>query len=302
MEQSLRRRPDLGDPLSRVLIPLALGITRRMMLRGGTVSCSRTLGGIHTHYYHTPARPRAAPGIPVVLIHGIADSALTWAFTMRGLARLGPVYAVDLPGFGQSAYPPGRRYATIREHVAVIQDLIKTELGQPALLVGNSMGGWVAARLAELSPELVRGIVLLDPGGAMLGGRSSWESFVRTVRVPDLATVRLIYRQMFGRVPLALYLGQRSFQDLFLRDSVRQFVDAASEADFFTPEDLRQIRVPAALVWGDRDTFLPAGSFEFFRDHLQAAEVLVLQGCGHLPQRERPIRLVRFVRRFAGRL
>ncbi len=43
----------------------------------------------------------------------------------------------------------------------------------------------------------------------MLGGRADWDPFVATVAVPDLRTVRTIYRQMFGQVPLPLYLGQK---------------------------------------------------------------------------------------------
>ncbi|HMQ29270.1 MAG TPA: alpha/beta fold hydrolase [Chloroflexaceae bacterium] len=302
MEQSVRRRLDLGGPLSRVIIPLAFGITRRAMLRAGVSSHERRIEGMLVHAYQAPGRPGSDPDLPVVLLHGIADSALTWAFTMRGLARVGPVYAIDLPGFGQSGYPPGRRYATIREHVAVVAAFIEAVVGRPALVVGNSMGGWIAGRLAELAPELVRGIVLIDPGGAMLAGEASWEPFVRTVTVSDLRSVRLIYRQMFGRVNPALYLGQRGFQNLFLRDAVRHFIESADLNDFFTPDDLRQIGVPAALVWGECDRFLPAGSFEFFRDNMPGARVLLLEGCGHLPQQERPRRVARFVREFAAAL
>jgi pimeloyl-ACP methyl ester carboxylesterase len=302
MEQTFYRRINLGEPLSRVLLPLVLGITRRTLLRGGAMSCERRLGGILTHYYHIPARLGAHPHLPVVLIHGIADSALTWAFVTKGMARIGPVYAVDLPGFGQSGYPPGRRYASIREHVGVIQELIREVIGGPALLVGNSMGGWIAGRLAELSPELTCGIVLLDPGGAQLNGRASWQKFVDTVAVPDLPTVRRVYRQMFGRVPLALYLGQHSFQQIFTRDAVRHFIAAASEEDFFRPQDLARISVPIGQIWGARDHFLPTGSFEFFREHLPNSKLLVLPGCGHLPQRERPRQVVRFTREFAESL
>lgn len=270
------------------------------MLRAGVASETHRLAGMHINVYCAPPGPGADQHLPVVLLHGIADSALTWAFTLRGLARIGPVAALDLPGFGQSGYPHGRRFATIGEHVAVVQAYISEVVGRPALLVGNSMGGWIAARLAELSPELVRGVVLVDPGGAMLGGRDSWEPFVRTVSVSDLRSVRLIYRQMFGRVNPALYLGQRSFQELFLRDAVRHFVASAELDEFFTADDLRAIAVPVGLVWGERDRFLPAGSFEFFRDNLPGAKLLVLRGCGHLPQQERPRRLVRFVREFAA--
>jgi len=311
LESELRRRLELGTPLSRVVIPIALGLTRRVLLRSGATSEERRLADVLTHYYQRAGRPGSDPATPVVLIHGIADSALTWAFTIGGMARVGPVYALDLPGFGQSGSPAGKRFASIAEQTAVVAALLRQVVGLPAILVGNSMGGWVAARLALEAPELTRGIVLLDPGGALLEGRASWDPFVSTVAVPDLRAVRAIYRQMFGRVPLPLYLAQHSFQALFLRESVREFVRAAVEAadldditasGFFAPADLRRISVPTTLIWGDRDTFLPPGSFEFFRDNLPGAQIHVLKGCGHLPQREAPRAVVRIVSQFAERV
>lgn len=310
-ENELRRRLDIGAPLSRVVIPLTLGLTRRMMLRSGVSSHERRFADVLTHFYCRAGRQSGDPQLPVLLIHGIADSALTWAFVLRGVAGVGPVYALDLPGHGLSGHPPERRYATIAEQTAVVRAFIREEIGRPAILVGNSMGGWIAARLALQAPELARGIVLLDPGGALLEGRASWDPFVNTVSVPDLRAVRAIYRQMFGRVPLSLYVAQHSFRDLFTRESVRAFVQAAvaaadaddiATAGFFMPSDLQRIAVPTVLVWGDRDTFLPAGSFEFFRDNLPGAEKHILKNCGHLPQREAPRRVVQIVREFASQL
>jgi pimeloyl-ACP methyl ester carboxylesterase len=311
LEQDLRRRLDLGAPLSRVFIPLTLGLTRRALLRSGVSSHERRLAGVHTHYYCRAGRRGSDPGTPVLLVHGIADSALTWAFVLRGMAGVGPVYALDLPGHGLSGKPEGRGYATIAEQTAVVAALVREVVGRPAVLVGNSMGGWIAARLALEAPELTRGIVLLDPGGALLEGRASWDPFVSNVAVQDLRAVRAIYRQMFGRVPLPLYLAQHSFRELFTRESVRAFVAAAvaaadtediAAAGFFAPSDLRRISVPTQLIWGERDTFLPAGSFEFFRDNLPHAQAHVLKGVGHLPQREAPRRVVRIVRAFAGEI
>lgn len=294
-----RKLQALPDPLSEALIPLVNGITRKVWFRNGVTEADARFADIVTHYYEHQPAPKAAASVPIVLIHGIADNALTWAFLLPRLARwAGPIYALDLPGFGLSGYPAGRRYATISEHVAVVQELIRSQIGGPALLIGNSLGGWIAARLALNTPELARGLVLLDPGGAMLGGRADWDPFVATVAVPDLRTVRTIYRQMFGQVPLPLYLGQHSFRALFLRDPVTHFVAAASEDEFFRPEELQRIQVPTALVWGERDTFLPAGSQQFFTHNLPNPALLTLPGCGHLPQRERPRRVDRFVHQF----
>jgi len=166
------------------------------------------------------------------------------------------------------------------------------------------MGGWLAVKMAWAAPELIGGIVLLDAGGAPLRGRESWEPFGDLIAVRDLKASRQIFRQMFGAGPL-LYLGQRGLQQLFQRQIVREFVAslyaaAAAEDELLKAEDLRQLPVPAALIWGLSDTFLPHGSLEFFRENLPGAPALLLRRCGHLPQVERPLAVARFVRQFAA--
>jgi pimeloyl-ACP methyl ester carboxylesterase len=145
--------------------------------------------------------------------------------------------------------------------------------------------------------------VLINPGGAMLEGRSSWDPFIATVDVPDLQSTSKATRQVFGRIPqVVLYAGLRSFQNLFRRSVVRAFVSAATEQDFLTPDDLHAIHTPTLIIWGIRDRFLPLGSLHFFRTHITGAHILELEHCGHLPQRERPRSLVRAIRTFENSL
>src|SRR5262249_54401511 len=138
-------------------------------------------------------------------------------------------------------------------------------------------------------------------------GRDSWLPFADLIAVPHTQASRMIMRQMFGVVPAPLlYLGQRGLQELFQRQVVREFVAslaaaATPEEEFLCPDDLRRLPVPAALVWGLSDSFLPRGSLEFFRENLPGAPTLLLRRCGHLPQCERPRAVVRFLRQFAAR-
>ncbi len=290
--------------LLQVLLPLINGLSHNMLLRRGVCEAQYRLNNTSIHLYHCPSRAATPQNVPILLVHGIADNALTWLFEIVPLSRTGPVYALDLPGFGLSGCPAGQRYAGFHQHLAVLRELITTVIKRPPLIVGNSLGGWLAARLSLEAPELTRGIIMLDPGGAMLDGPSAWQEFVDTIAVPDLRTVRQIYHQMFGQVLLLLllYLMQHNFQELFAREAVRQFVANATEADFLRPEELQQISVPVGLVWGLRDRFLPRGSLEFFRSNLRDPRVLLLPGCGHLPQRECPLQVIRFVRAFAQEL
>lgn len=295
-------------PLSRVSVPLFNGLARQRLMRRGVQQREARLQGICiSYYYKGPAGDAGAGAIPIVLVHGIADNALTWSFIFNSLARGHPVYAIDLPGYGFSSLPHGRNYTTLDEMRDVLADFLREVIGGPALVVGNSMGGWLAIKLAWAAPELVSGTILMDSGGAPLNGRASWEPFGEAIGMRDLRSARLAFRQMFGAVPAPLlYLGQHSLQDLFQRQVVQEFVSnmvaAVPEEVLLHPEDLRDIPVPAGLVWGLNDRFLPEGSLEFFRDNLPDAPKLLLQRCGHLPQRERPRSVLRFIRQFAAQL
>lgn len=307
LSAKIERALALGAPISHATVPLLNGLARRRLMRGGVEQREVRIGGLPINYYYkAPAHP-APDAFPIVLVHGIADNALTWSFILGPLARKYPVYAIDLPGYGFSSLPPGRSYMTLDEMSDVLAGFLATAVGRPAMLAGNSMGGWIAVKTAWQATALVRGIVLLDAGGAPLAGRASWVPFGETIGIPDMKTARLVFRQMFGGIPAPmLYLGQHSLQDLFQRRVVREFVanmmDADPEKELLRAADLRDLPVPAGLVWGLNDQFLPEGSLEFFRENLPGAPALLLKRCGHLPQRERPMAVLHFLRMFAARL
>ncbi|WP_298816632.1 alpha/beta fold hydrolase [Chloroflexus sp.] len=287
----------LFTPLSAASIPLIYGLSHRALLRLGATSHERRLAGICAHYYAMPAR--GAGTLPLLLLHGIADRAQTWSFVMPRLTTIGPVYALDLAGFGRSGFPPGQRYATIDQQVALVQAMIREVIGQPTLIVGNSMGGWIAVRVALATPELVAGLVLLAPGGAILRGRESWEPFLQTITLPDGRTARRVLQQMYGRPPLPLYLAGEGLRSIFRRDPVMQFVASVDENAMLRAEDLQALRVPVALIWGEADHFIPRESRDFFCSNLPQARVLFLPRCGHMPQQQRPRAVAAFIGEFA---
>lgn len=296
-----------GTPISRVTLPLINGLARKRLLRGGAEQREARVHGLPISYYYQAPAQTAPEAFPILLIHGIADNALTWSFIQGALARTYPVYAIDLPGYGFSGLPKDRFYMTLDEMRDLLETFAREVIGQPAMVVGNSMGGWLAVKLAWAAPELLRGIVLVDAGGAPLQGRESWVAFGETIGIPDMKTARLVFRQMFGAIPAPmLYFGQHGLQELFQRRVVREFVSNMMEADpekeLLRAADLHDLPAPAALIWGLGDHFLPAGSLEFFRANMPNAPTLLLKRCGHLPQRERPLPVTRFIKQFAAQL
>jgi|GEM_PF-402080 len=305
-QAEIQKLQALSDPISSAALPLLNGLARRNLVRSGVAQREVHIGGVSVNYYYKAPEPaaQAMPAtMPILLLHGLGDSAITWASIIAPLARDHAVYAVDLPGYGLSSLPAGCSFSTLEQMRDMLVAFMRDVLGQPALVVGNSLGGWLAVKLAWATPTMVRGIMLLDAGGAPLEGRDSWAPFLEAIAVRDLKTARLVFRQMFGAIPPPLlYLGQRSLQELFQRQVVREFVATVQEDEFVHPADLRQLPVPAAIIWGLSDRFLPQGSLEFFREHLPNAELLLLKHCGHLPQRERPRATVRFIRQFVAQL
>ena len=97
----------------------------------------------------------------------------------------------------------------------------------------------------------------------------------------------------FHRAPLALRLFPGEVIRAMSAEACDGVLDAVSESDFLREAELRELDLPVRLIWGDRDRLLPEGTLAFFRRALPRAEVVMLQGSGHLPHLESPRALAR---------
>ena len=98
---------------------------------------------------------------PLVLVHGLGGSHLNWVQVAPALAEIRRVIAIDLAGFGLT--PGAGRDLSVRANAALLGRFIREELGGRSVLVGNSMGGMVSLLLAAAEPDVVAGLVLVDP-------------------------------------------------------------------------------------------------------------------------------------------
>jgi pimeloyl-ACP methyl ester carboxylesterase len=139
-------------------------------------------------------------------------------------------------------------------------------------LVGHSIGGATAARLAALRPELVGALVLVSPVGVPSGRR------VTGYALPLLATLRTARPTFLARLTVdALRAGPAAI----MRGALY-----AARAD--VREQARAIRAPTLLAWGDRDPLVPFALADEWRRALPSAGLVVLRGAGHVPMVERP--------------
>jgi len=243
-------------------------------------------------------------GAPLVLLHGLLDCAVGWKQLARVMER--PCYAVDLPGFGDSDAPPRNRISAYTEAVQAALAALDVH---DFTLVGHSLGGAVAAGLADRLGDDVAALVLMAPVGF---GR------IHLAEAIQLPGVRSLVRR---GLPLALrnpvtavgvYMavvgnGQLPDAELLARlrkNAYRWAPGAACANEAITASGLsprafyrRQLAYhgPVLALWGDRDRLVPLAHRDGVMTAFPQARVSVWKKMGHYPQRERPSELVRFI-------
>jgi pimeloyl-ACP methyl ester carboxylesterase len=256
---------------------IALALMRRIAERGARVGWAGSIAG--PLRYAVRGRSGARP---VLLLHGLGDSLAGWAQVVGPLEREFQIHLIDLPGHGLSATPPDWRLQTLGSAVAQYA----RELREP-VLVGHSLGGWLALRLALSGAVRPSGIALINPGGAMLSPEL-WAPFRELVSARDRKGVARYLKSAFHRPPVALRLFPGEVIRAMSTPACRGILEALSEPDFLREAELAALRAPLRLVWGARDRLLPEGTLDFFRRALPRADVVVLENAGHLPHIERP--------------
>ncbi len=100
-------------------------------------------------------------GTPIVCVHGLGGSHTNWLAVGGGFAKHGRVLAVDLAGFGRT--PPGKRGASVAANRALLGEFLAAVVGEPAVLIGNSMGGALSILQAAADAASTAGLVLVGP-------------------------------------------------------------------------------------------------------------------------------------------
>jgi pimeloyl-ACP methyl ester carboxylesterase len=234
----------------------------------------------------------------VTILHGIGSGATAFGAT---LARLRPhvrrLVALDLPGHGFSAAPETTLTPEALFHGlhAALDQLV----GEPMLLLGNSLGGALAIRYAVEHPDRVLGLVLASPAGARVSD-DEWRALVRDFKIESAAEARRLLARLYHRAPWYMPAVAVGFRDVMQRRPIRDLLETATLDDLPAPERLRALPMPVLLLWGQSERILPASSLDYFRRHLPPhALVEEPTGFGHCPHFDDPKRLASRVVEFA---
>jgi pimeloyl-ACP methyl ester carboxylesterase len=249
----------------------------------------------------------AGSGPPLLLLHGHEQSATSWRWVLPTLARTHRVLALSLPGHGDSA-PAVHGYAPGADLAPLVADFLNTLGVGPLHVVGNSVGGAVALRLALADPDRMRTLTLVDSAGlgryvhpllALDTLPVIGELAIMITRMPggDLGRTSMSAAMLFARplrVPAEFFteqhaLGRRPGQLEASTAMARALFNVNGQREVLLDE-LPTLTMPTLVIWGESDYLLPASHALAAVDRLPHGRLALFADCGHLPHVECPTR------------
>jgi len=246
----------------------------------------------------------------VLLVHGFGASTDHWRHNIPVLAERHEVHALDLLGFGRSAKPPGLNYggALWRDQLAAYVD---ERIGRPAVLVGNSLGGFASLAAGAALGERAAGVVLLNAAGPFSDEQAppkGWGAIARQTIGGALLKSPVLQRLLFEnlRRPATIrrtlnqvYLDKTNVDEALVEAIRRPSLDPGAFGVFRTVFDIpsgqpldalfAQLACPLLLLWGIRDPWInAAGRRAAFQRHAPVATSEVVLEAGHCPHDEVP--------------
>lgn len=238
---------------------------------------------------------------PIVFVHGLSGQWQNWLENVPRFAQQRRVVALDLPGFGLSPMP--RETITIDLYGRVVEELCRRLDLAPAVLVGNSMGGYVAAEVAISAPEAVERLMLVSSAGISQREHPR-DQILRVAKILMLATrssarqrrayaarpaLRHWLLNMVVRHPARLQ-PDTAFEGLLKGANKPGFYDALVTClDYDFLDRLPQIGCPTRVVWGSQDAIISVRDADTFVEAIPGSHKLVMEDTGHVPMIERPV-------------
>jgi pimeloyl-ACP methyl ester carboxylesterase len=233
---------------------------------------------------------RAGHGPPVLFLHG-AGGVPQWLPFFDALAERFELWVPEHPGFGGSDDPPWIH--SMSDLALFYLDFLEDTGLDRVHLIGNSLGGWLAAEILIRDRARFRSLVQLAPAGIRVKGVPCGDNFIWG---PEEAVRNLYHDQTYADRILALTPSEAQF-DAMLRNRFT-VAKLGWQPRWFNPDLekwLHRLKLPALVVWGDDDKIMPPANAALWQQRLPQAEVMIIPNCGHLPHVEQAALVARRV-------
>jgi len=261
-------------------------------------------------------------GTPVLMVHGLGGSALNWAAVGPELSKHYRAVAIDLAGFGQT--PLFRRSATLGGNANLVHRFAEQVLGEPVVLIGNSMGGHIGILEAGDHPDSVRALILVDPaipGLRAIRHQAGLLGVTAAISIPGLAEIvvdrrvrrlgaeRLVQQtiSMVAADPARIDPALMEAHVLLTRErgnlgrqNSRAFLQATRSLGLRMADPrfwmkVRRVKAPTLVVHGALDRLIPVSAVRDLVRRRPDWTLEVLEGVGHVPMMETPDLFLRVV-------
>jgi pimeloyl-ACP methyl ester carboxylesterase len=232
---------------------------------------------------------RGGRGEPLLYLHGMGGGG-KWESYHMALGNDSLTYAPMLPGWPEGR--PPERLTSVRDYATLVIEFLDTVGLERVVLVGHSIGGWIAQYLAVEHPERISRLVLVDAMGVA----------EPDVLAPDVGAMNEeeFAAALFARLGLLASAQQEGFGAVFTdirrspeferewkgREVVHRLTHG-SYADAALTERLSDIGTDTLIVWGENDGIAPLAHGRRLRALIPRSELVVIEGAGHLPMVEK---------------
>jgi pimeloyl-ACP methyl ester carboxylesterase len=239
---------------------------------------------------------------PVVLVHGLGGQWQNWLENIPRLAQDRRVVAMDLPGFGCTPEPADDVDVTITQYGRWVNELCDKPGLDKIELIGNSMGGYIAAEVAIQFPERVKRLVLVSAAGissaevlhlpiltfGRIAAALATNSVTRYRHLAARPSTRHMSLALVARHP-RLLKADLAYEGFFKGGGKPGFDDALrASLDYDFRDRLDDVKVPTLIVWGEKDSIIPTRDADEFERLIEDSRKVVMEDAGHVPMAERP--------------
>ena len=296
------RHPPRGRTPTAIPIPEWLRIDWREHLSWIEV------GGARVNY----AEMGPESGKAIVFVHGLSGAWQNWLENLPHFARGHRVIAMDLPGFGASPMPPWD--VGVEAYGRFLHELCDALGVRTCTVVGNSMGGFIAAEAATVGPQRIDKLVLVSAAGISHARmrREPAEVAARMGVMTAPLTIRLfeggLRRPRLRRVAFAgIFHAPETLRSELLYEFFRNGTGKPGVlpavrglVGYDILDRLTEVEVPTLIVWGRNDHIVPPNDALGYGQRLRNSSTVIFDQTGHVPMAERPVRFNRVLETFLG--
>jgi pimeloyl-ACP methyl ester carboxylesterase len=258
----------------------------------------------------SPARPGP---LSVVLVHGLAGCWQNWLETIPALSGSYRVVALDLPGFGHSPMPPWS--ISIPAYGELVRDFCEALGMERVAVIGNSLGGFVAAEAVVANPGRFEKLGLVSAAGISHAALRPEPAALAGRLAVGLAPLALSFQEAALRRPKLRHSAFRSvfYKPTELRPELlhEQYLHGNGRPGFLPAltslmgydfvDRLEEVETPTLVVGGRNDLIVPPGDAVEYGRLLRNSETVIFDRTGHCAQLERPVRFNRLLQAFLER-